>query len=140
MTWVSIGAAAQEVLRSVRVSRMKSIKFAATYGDEDEAHRIERLARVYRVALGKVRDASPDPSAGQRFAGAIFKMHDHKGELVVFWRSDADVTLWADFIQQAWNAESECLIVHGSLESQAVLRTDGDAPSATYWFRNLIDL
>jgi hypothetical protein len=67
-------------------------------GDTDETWRLARLEEVFEkaraIARGRGRLAVWD--------GAITHVHDHKGDLTVYWRSLWDFAWFSEVIRAAW--------------------------------------
>lgn len=77
--------------------------FDAHRGHTDETWRIDRLRGVFVLAAKQIQSESFDGS----WDGAIRLVYDRKGNLTVFWRSEADFLDFGRFVKVAWNAHDE---------------------------------
>ncbi len=73
-------------------------KLSARRGDTDEAWRLERLSCFHD---GVARRASK-VELGSQWHGAVSALHDHKGDLTVWWRSEQDWKLFRDLLRAEW--------------------------------------
>lgn len=89
-------------------------KITATKGDT-ETDRIDRVNRVYGYAVGIA-----DERRNKGFITKLARLHDHKGTLIVVWRS-APTDEEKVFLLQAWQSliGDESSNVEHELESES---------------------
>jgi hypothetical protein len=96
---------------------MRGITLSAYRGDDGEADRIVRLARVYATAITGLSDQDER----REFAESLHRLHDHKGELTAVWCCEPCYRQWSPLVDQAWSEEAECNIRHISERERCIV-------------------
>lgn len=78
-----------------------------TLGCYRETHRLDRMLRVFHKALTLARKQGKDTA----IVSSLVSLHDHKGALTVTWAGAPDTDL-CDFVDTAWDDESEAVVQH----------------------------
>lgn len=94
-----------------------------------ETHRLERMLKVFQKCLTIVADEYGHDDAVLNFRGAIRKLHDSKGELLVTWRSPADFANHHRVVQKAWEDCGESTIIHMDRDGHELKLRLGIRPS-----------
>lgn len=92
-----------------------------------ETHRLDRMLAVFHKCLTLVADQFGDDRATLNFRGAIRKLHDSKGRLVVTWRSPSDFYNYQNLVELAWRDCGEHEIYHEDRDGRELRMKLGDA-------------
>lgn len=91
-----------------------------------ETYRLERMLRVFQVALTLARKEGKD---GQ-LCRALMGLHDSKGVLTATWQSPEEGFPLTRFVNQAWEEEGEHSLIHEDAEGRGFARSE-HAPITT---------
>lgn len=73
-----------------------------------ETHRLDRVLDAYHEALELAHGAGDD----RALRHSLLKLHDHKGELSVWWADEDSLHRLRHYVDQAWYANTEFFLLH----------------------------
>lgn len=92
-----------------------------------ETHRLDRMLKLFHKCMTIIADQNGQ-DALVNFRGAIRKLHDSKGNLIVTWRHNADFANYRSVVEAAWQDCGEASVFHEDRYGHEIRLRLGDAP------------